>query len=161
MATLTLQERIKQLRQARPKIEEKIMQACKHATIRAVEKATEMTPTNVLRGVNAQSGGMKQDWAAKSQTVPQKNSNRYETQLNNDMNYASYVNNGHRMDRHFVPGLVINDAGMLDRNPDGKGGIVVGTKTSYVPGLFMVEAATEEYRRGLEEELSDIGKVIG
>ena len=65
------------------------------------------------------------------------------------------------MDRHFVPGLVINEeSGMLEFNPDGTGGIVVGTKTAYVPGIFMVDAAKEEYRRVLRQELKDIGDVF-
>lgn len=163
MAELTLELRVKQLQAAQPKLKEKIIQACKGATIRAVEKATEMTPTspNELRGTNTQSGTMKQDWAAKSKTTPEVSGNKYTTHLNNDMQYASYVNDGHRMARHFVPGLVINQNGVLEMNPDGKGGIVVGTKTSYVPGLHMVEAAKEEYRRVLRSELEDIGEVIG
>lgn len=71
------------------------------------------------------------------------------SELNNDKQYASFVNDGHRMDRHFVPGLVINPgSGLLEFNPDGTGGIVVGTRTAYVPGLFMVDKAVEEYRRG-------------
>lgn len=163
MAELTLELRVKQLQAAQPKLKEKIIQACKGATIRAVEKATEMTPTrpNELRGTNTQSGTMKQDWAAKSKTNPEVSGNKYTTYLNNDMKYASYVNDGHRMTRHFVPGLVINQNGVLEMNPDGKGGIVVGTKTSYVPGLHMVDAAIKTYRETLKSELADIGEVIG
>lgn len=162
MATLTLRERAKQLEADRPKVEASILQACRDATLRAVEKATEMTPTrpDELRGTNTQSGTMKQDWAAKSKTTPEVSGDKYTTYLNNDMPYASYVNDGHRVTRHFVPGLVINQSGVLEMNPDGKGGIVVGTKTSYVPGLFMVEAAKEEYRRVLKDELDGIGEVF-
>ena len=162
MATLTLEQRVKQLQKDLPKVKAKITQACKDATIRAVEKATEMTPTrpDELRGTNTQSGTMKQDWVAKSKTTPEVSGGKYTTYLNNDKNYASYVNDGQRMDRHFVPGLVINQNGVLEMNPDGKGGIVVGTKTSYVPGIFMVDAAKEEYRRVLKSELEDIGEVF-
>ncbi len=158
---MTLQERIRQLKAKQPQIEQRIMNACKGATIRAIEKATEMTPVgieNPLAGTNARSSSMKQDWAAKSKREPVKQGNSYVTELNNEMQYASYVNDGHRMDRHFVPGLVINEeSGMLEFNPDGSGGIVVGTKTAYVPGVFMVDAAKEEYRRVLRKELQDIG----
>lgn len=77
------------------------------------------------------------------------------------MEYASYVNNGHRMDRHFVPGLVINEySGMFEYNPDGKGGIVVGTKTSYVEGLFMVDKAIEEYNRVVKMETKKLVKKV-
>lgn len=163
MPELTLELRVEQLKKAMPKIEAKIADACKNATIRAVEKATEMTPTNrdELRGTNTQSGTMKQDWAAKSKTTPEVSGNKHTTRLNNDMPYASYVNDGHRMNRHFVPGLYINpSSGLLEYDPSKNVGIVVGTKTSYVPGIYMVEAAKEEYRRVLKTELADIGEVI-
>lgn len=161
---MTLRQRINQLKANQPRIEQRIVGACKGATIRAIETAAEMTPAgivNPLSGTNTRSGSMKQDWAAKSKWTPVKKGNSYVTELNNDMQYASYVNDGHRMDRHFVPGLVINEAsGMLEFNPDGSGGIVVGTKTAYVPGIFMVDKAKEEYRRVLRQELQDIGDVF-
>ena len=162
MATLTLEQRAKQLQKDLPKVKDKITQACKDATIRAVEKATELTPPTQddLSGTNTRSGEMKQHWATDSKIIPEVSGNKYTTHLNNDKNYASYVNDGHRMDRHFVPGLVINENGVLEMNPDGTGGIVVGTKTSYVPGIFMVDAAKEEYRRVLKSELEDIGEVF-
>lgn len=162
--SVTLEERIKYLKAQRPKIERRIWSACKDATIRAVEKAADMTPVGIekpLAGTNTRTSGMKQDWAAKSRTVPVKKGSAYATELNNDMEYASYVDQGHRMDRHFVPGLVINQqSGMLEFNPDGTGGIVVGTKTKYVKGLFMVDAAKEEYKRVLRQELADIGDIL-
>lgn len=162
--TVTLKERLKQLDAARPQIEAKISAACKGATIRAVEKATDMTPVGIEKpqaGTNTRTSRMKQGWAAKSQTVPVKKGNTYSTELINDMQYASYVDQGHRMDRHFVPGLVINEeSGMLEYNPDGSGGIVVGTRTAYVKGLFMVDAAKEEYKRVLRQELANIGDII-
>lgn len=161
---MTLSERIKYLKNQRPKIEKKIWSACKDATIRAVEKATDMTPVGVekpLAGTNIRSSRMKQDWAAKSKREPVKQGNSYVTELNNEMQYASYVNDGHRMNKHFVPGLVLNEkSGLLEHNPDGSGGIVVGTKTKYVKGLFMVDAAKEEYRRVLRQELAEIGDIL-
>ena len=66
------------------------------------------------------------------------------TELNNNMQYASYVNDGHRVDKHFVPGLIIN-GNLLERSPDGSGGIMVGTKTSYVQGKYMKEAGIGRY----------------
>ena len=41
---MTLQERIAQLKQAQEKLAQKLAQAAKDATIRAVEKAAELTP---------------------------------------------------------------------------------------------------------------------
>ena len=58
--------------------------------------------------------------------------------------------------------LVINPgSGLLEFNPDGTGGIVVGTRTAYVPGLFMVDKAVEEYRRVLREELKGLEELMG
>ena len=104
---------------------------------------------------------MKQHWATDSVLAPQKQADRYVTAMANDLEYASYVNDGHRMDRHFVPGLVINPySDRLEYNPDGKGGIVVGTKTSYVPGRFMTDAAKQEYEKTLQAELQDLKELF-
>ena len=129
---MTLEERIAQLRDVEARFPGELTAVAKGATIRAVEKAAELTPPTLddLSGTNTRSGGMKQHGATDSRVVPVKRGSTYVTELNNDKQYASYVNDGHRMDRHFVPGLVINpESGMLEYNPDGKGGIVVGTKT--------------------------------
>lgn len=161
---MTLEERIAQLQDIEARFPGELSAIAKGATIRAVEKATELTPVGVekpLAGTNTRSSGMKQDWAAKSKTTPQRRGNTYVTELNNDKKYASYVNDGHRMDRHFVPGLVINpESGMLEYNPDGKGGIVVGTKTKYVKGLFMKEAAREEYHRVVRMEVDRLRRML-
>ena len=62
------------------------------------------------------------------------------------------MNDGHRMDKHFVPGLVIN-GNLLEQDPDGEGGIMVGTKTSYVEGKYMKEKAIGRYRSVVRTEL--------
>lgn len=163
MATLTLRARARQLEANLPQVEAKIMDACRAATLRAIEKAAELTPPTQddLSGTNTRSGELKQHWSTDSEARPEKSGSTYNTVLANDKEYASYVNDGHRMDRHFVPGLVINQNGVLEKNPDRTGGIVVGTKTSYVPGLHMTDQAIETYRDTLKRELSDIGEVIG
>lgn len=164
MGETTLELRVKQLQAAMPKLKDRITSACENATIRAVEKAAEMTPPTIddLRGTNTRSGEMKQHWPTDSKTTPEVSGNKYTTYLANDKDYSSYVNDGHRMDRHFVPGLYINpSSGLLEYDPSAKVGIVVGTKTSYVPGLHMVDAAIETYRETLKSELADIGEVIG
>ena len=160
---MTLKERVKQLHAIEAQLPEKLKQAATGAAIRAVEKAAELTPpkTGDLRGTNTRSGEMKHHWATDSKPVANRRGNQYVSLLANDKQYASYVDQGHRMDRHFVPGLVINEeSGMLEYNPDGSGGIVVGTKTAYVKGLFMVDAAKEEYKRVLRQELADRGDII-
>lgn len=163
MATMTLRERAKQLEANKQKVEAKIIEACRNATMRAVEKAMELTPPtqNDLAGTNTRTGEMKQHWATDSKIDPQVSGGKYTTELNNDKTYASYVNDGHRVDRHFVPGLYVNpNSGLLEYDPSANVGIVVGTKTKYVKGLYMADKAKEEYRRVLRIELSDIGEVL-
>ena len=147
--TVTLQQRIQQLKKAQADLPGILSKAAKGATERAVEKATEKTPTtlNSLRGTNTRTGEMKQHWATDSKVNPEIRGGQLVTVLANDKEYASYVDQGHRMDRHFVPGLVVDENGMLSYNPDGKGGIVVGTKTKYIKGKFMVDQAKREYER--------------
>jgi hypothetical protein len=69
------------------------------------------------------------------------------------MPYASYVNDGHRVDKHFVPGLTV-DGGMLQKAPAGTDtGLTVGVKTTYVPGLYMKEAGIGRYKTVVKTEL--------
>lgn len=156
---MTLKQRMQQLESMQKNIKDKISSACEGATIRAVEKATDLTPPKLgdMSGSNTRTGEMKQHWATDSKVKPNRSGNSYTSLLANNMEYSSYVNDGHRMDRHFVPGLYVNPgSGMLEYSPGADVGIIVGTKTAYVPGIFMVEAAKEEYSRTLKIELADL-----
>lgn len=62
------------------------------------------------------------------------------------------MNDGHRMDRHYVPGLIKN-GNLLERDPDGEGGIMVGTKTTYVKGKYMKQKAIKRYKKVVKAEL--------
>ncbi len=160
---MNLKQRAAQLRKIEQRFPGKLEEVCVRATVRAVEAAQEKTPPTGgdLKGANTRTGAMKQSWATASQYSPKRQGDDYTTVLGNDMEYASYVNDGHRMDRHFVPGLVVNPySGLLEYNPDGKGGIVVGTKTAYVPGVYMVDDAREAYGRTAEKELRKLMKEI-
>lgn len=155
-----IQKRMETLRKRGQDMEQVIHDVARNATLKAVEKAAERTPPTVgsLSGTNTRSGALKQSWATASKTAPQTRWNgtarEAVTVLGNDMKYASYVNNGHRMDKHFVPGLVVNSvSGLLERVDPSQGGIMVGTKTAFVPGKFMVEAAENTYRESVEREL--------
>ena len=81
----------------------------------------------------------------------------------NDMQYASYVNDGHRVDKHFVPGLYIDPAtGLLSMDPaKPKGvGLMVGAKTTYVEGLHITEAAEDMYQKVAEAELRELTREV-
>ena len=156
-----IRKRLEELRKAGQDEPQIMAEVAEGATVAAVQVAVQNTPPNgsAIAGTNTRSGQMAQHWELDSQTKPVMTGGSAQTSLRNDMQYASYVNDGHRMERHFVPGLVINEnSGMLERNPDGKGGIVVGTKTSYVEGLFMTEKAIERWKRAIGYEADKLIK---
>ena len=136
------------------------------ATLRAVEEAQDNTPPNTfeedeLRGVHMITGAMASHWGTDSQTAPTRVGSSYVTALANNQEYASYVNDGHRMDKHFVPGLYIGDDGLLSMDPARDVGMMVGTRTRYVPGLYMREKGVDKYSDMAESELRKLaGEVL-
>lgn len=160
MAANSIRAYLTKLQKARADLPKVLTSACKKATIRAVEATTEATPPKAdtgrgpYIGANTVTGGLKQHWVSDSQVEPVISGTTISTALKNDLPYASYVNDGHRLDRHFVPGLHINeDTGLLEYDPGADVGIVVGTKTKFVKGEFMVDKGKEAYIETLKEEL--------
>lgn len=159
--TVSLQKRIQQLKKAQADLPEILYKTAKGATMRAVEAAMDATPpkegTGALKGVNTRTGDLKAHWATDSKTAPMgggiSGGSSYTTILANDKEYASYVDQGHRMDKHFVPGLYVDESGQLNYDPAAKTGLVVGTKTKYVKGEFMVDKAKEAYEKAVLTEL--------
>lgn len=153
---MTLEERMKQLRAVESGMPAVLSRAGRNAALRAIQKAAEETPPrmNDLRGTNTRSGELKQHWATDSRPDPVRRGDGYVSTLANDLDYASYVNDGHRMDRHFVPGLYVNPySKLLEYDPAAETGLVVGTKTLYVPGEFMTDKGREAYEKTVLEEL--------
>lgn len=160
-----MRKRLEELREAGRNVPEVMMEVAEGATIEAVRVAVENTPPNGgagIAGTNTRSGQMAQHWETDSQTTPVYTGGAVRTCLANNMQYASYVNDGHRMDKHFVPGLVINEtSGLLEESPDGSGGIMVGTKTTYVKGKYMRQKAEGRYRTVVRNELAKrVGEVL-
>lgn len=160
--TVTLAQRIQQLKKAQADLPNILADVAKGATMRAVEAAQDATPpkagTGRLPGTHTITGELKAHWATDSQTEPAVRGNRVETTLANNMEYASYVDQGHRMDKHFVPGLYINPhSGQLEYDPAVDVGIVVGTKTKYVKGEFMTDKGREAYEKAV---LAELGKRV-
>lgn len=155
MSQITLQQRIQQLKKAQANVPEILRRTAKQATLRAVEAAQEATPPKAGRipGTHTVTGELKQHWATDSNAEPIVTGTKYETLLANNKDYASYVNDGHRMDRHFVPGLYIDENGQLNYDPTAKVGLVVGTKTQYVKGEFMTDKAKEAYEKAVLADL--------
>lgn len=158
--TVNLQRRIQQLKKAQADLPEILYRTAKGATMRAIEAAKDATPPkrDSLKGTNTRTGELKAHWDTDSKLELMggalSGGSTYVTVLANDMEYASYVDQGHRMDRHFVPGLHVNpESGLLEYDPAAKVGIVVGTKTKYVKGEFMVDKAKEAYEKAVLTEL--------
>ena len=149
-----IRKRLAELRKAGESIPDIMYEVAEGATIEAVRVATENTPPNgsAIAGTNTRSGQMAQHWELDSQAKPVMTGGSAQTSLRNDMQYASYVNDGHRMDKHFVPGLIEN-GGLLERVDPDVGGIMVGTKTTYVPGKYMKEKAIGKYRSVVRKDL--------
>lgn len=156
---VSIQKRLQQLKKAQADLPGIMYNAAKEATLAAVDAATEATPPKAGRGerfgTNTLTGELKAHWATDSQTEPEAVQGGYQTVLANNVEYASYVNDGHRMDRHFVPGLYVSEAGLLEYDPGADVGLVVGTKTKYVKGEFMVDKAKEAYQKALENILDE------
>lgn len=162
---MTLDEYIQKLEAAQKVLPDMISVAAKNATIRAVEAAQEKTPPTAdsLSGINTRTGELKQHWATDSKIIPEQQAGQYVTELNNNKEYASFVNDGHRMDKHFVPGLYVNPAfGLLEYDPSRKDevGIMVGTQTQYVEGLHMTDVAQQAYEETLQAELERTGREL-
>lgn len=154
---VSLRKRLQELKKAHENLSEALYQVQKNAAQRAVEAATEATPpkTGRLAGPNMLTGELKQHWATDSQVEPDVSGNKLTSYLANNKEYASYVDQGHRMDKHFVPGLYIDENGQLARDLSAKVGLVVGTKTKYVKGEFMVDKAKEAYEKAVLAQLDD------
>lgn len=153
--TRNLKQRLQELTSLKDTLKQVMKDAAEEATIAAITKTTEETPPKAgeVRGANAVTGDLRQHWAVDSTSTPKEDGNAFVTYLRNNMNYASFVNNGHRLDRHFVPGLYIEN-GLIAKDLDGNGGLVVGTKTKYIPGVFMAEKGIKKYEQTLEETLN-------
>ena len=149
-----IRKRLAQLHMAEQDVPRIMMEVARSATIEAVKASTNNTPPNgsAIAGTNTRSGQLAQHWGTDSIVEPVRIGNQVETWLKNNMQYASYVNDGHRMDKHFVPGLIKNGA-MLERVSPDIGGITVGTRTSYVRGKYIKEKGIGKYRSFAKREL--------
>lgn len=163
-----MRARLEELSARAPGLSARIAAIAEGATLQAVDRARELTPPNTFgedeqRGVNMITGEMAEHWLTDSQTKPTAAADGYMTTLANDMEYASYVNDGHRVDKHFVPGLYIDPAtGLLSMDlskPKGVG-LMVGTKTTYVEGLHITEAAEDVYDEVARAELEKLTREV-
>ena len=158
---VSLQRRIQELKKAQQSLTITLIKVSKEATKRAVEAAMDATPPKKGTdseghvGVNMRTGELKEHWATDSIVEPLVTGGKYETFLKNDKEYASYVDQGHPLNRPFVPGLYVDENGVLNYYPARNVGLVVGTKTKYVTGEVMVGQAKEAYEKAVLAQLDD------
>lgn len=134
----------------------------KDACYEMVAKAKEVTPPppGAVRGKNTTTGDMAAHWTFDIRTVKDMHRVKLENGVYQiyekangqkvEVHYASYVENGHKVDKHFVPWLRVDDTGMaLERVIPEPGekmfGIMVGTKTKEVPAANIVEKAQKRF----------------
>ena len=161
--TVSLQQRIQQLKKAQADLPEILYQAQVKAAQAAVDAATDATPPNAGRGqagVNMLTGELKQHWVTDSEVIPDITANSLTSTLANDVGYASYVDQGHRLDKHFVPGLYVDESGVLNRDLSKNVGLVVGPKTRFVKGEFMADKGKAAYEEILLKELDGVIKKV-
>lgn len=160
--TITLAQLEKKLQQLQADLPRILQRTAKLATMKAVEVAAEATPPKAgtgrggYIGKNMLTGELSAAWNKDSIKESIKVGNSYITILGNNQSYASFVENGHVLNKHFVPGLYIDKAkGVLARetDPEKKVGLVVGTKTRWVKGEFMAEKGKRAYQKAIESLL--------
>ena len=121
------------------------------ATIGAVQEAVANTPPNLEGTADGNATGtMSNSWHTDSITKP---NDKFETYLVNNMQYASFVNDGHRLDKHFVPHLFLLN-GKFHYNPSKEGGIMVGVRTQYIKGYYMKEKAIRKFEERFEKAIN-------
>lgn len=140
--------------------ERNIKDACKEMVLRAKETTPPKPGTE--RGTNTVTGNLAAHWGYKYDI--KKNDTRIT--ITNNVQYASYVDQGHKIKKHFVPWLHIDpftkqltryipsgmyldwETGKLCGTPASSEklfGIVVGTKTQEVDGYEMVDKARDRF----------------
>lgn len=148
-----LKDMLRQYKEMQPELAAAVPKQLSLTTAFIIQKAKEYTPPTETEKYNANAhGDLKAHWDQDSSTTTIQSGNTYTTVVANNLQYASYVENGHRMDKHFVPGLFIVDGVLVyDAAMATVGGITVGTMTKYVRGAYMLERAIREGESHLQQ----------
>ena len=96
---MTLEQMLNRTIVYHKEIDEKIREAMKVATEAAIKAAADATPP--LGESNRTTGNVKKHWEEDSVTEAVKEGNVYKTVLANNVPYASYVNDGHNLEKHY------------------------------------------------------------
>lgn len=105
------------------------------------------------RGFNVISDSLHDSWRGEFKPSLNRKKLGYVT-LTNEKPYAPYVQNGHKVTKHFVPWLYKDATGTISYetfHAQPMFGLVVGTKTKYVEGIDMVGPAKKAFDESFEE----------
>lgn len=114
-------------------------------TLKAVRASTPHAGDGRPRGVNMISNSLFNSWHA---NYSAHGSKLGFLELSNARPYAKYVQEGHRVTRHFVPWLYIGGNGLINRETNHSGrlfGLTVGVPETYVPGIDMTGPAVQTF----------------
>lgn len=149
----------KKFKKFKPEFEKIVEDCAKKACDNAVKKAKELSPhadDGKIRGMNVISNRLYNSWFC--EYVKKDYGKIGNIKLYNTAPYFNYVQFGHKVKRHFVPWLYIDELGRLsyETNHNKKMiGLIVGTKTSYVEGVDMISPAIKIFEESFEKELSE------
>lgn len=115
------------------------------------------------RGFNVINDSLQESWVAEYK--PSQNKKEVgSVSLTNDKHYAIYVQNGHKMTKHFVPWLYKDGMGTLSYETNHAQplfGLVVGNKTPFVKGVDMVGPAVDAFNESFDELNEQLLKKFG
>lgn len=165
-----LKDKLRQLaqksEQARRMLKEGIARNAEDACDVMVLAAREHTPhegDGKKRGFNVITGELEAHWQAEFKREDGENTVGTVT-LSNDMSYASYVQNGHKLTKHFVPWLYVDGMGTISYETNHNQpmfGMMVGTKTHYVDGKDMVNPAIDAFNESFDRMNEDLFEQLG
>lgn len=169
-----LGEKLRKLMDSVPKMREQIIagieQNISDAADMAVLAARQASPhpnDGKRRGFNVITGELAAHWSWRyvKENSGSKQNLFGAVYLYNDTSYASFVQNGHVMHKHFVPWLYIDAMGTISYETNHNlpmFGLVVGTRTKYVEGRDMtgpaLKAFDETFKKLTEDLLQEVLK---
>ena len=135
----------------------------------AAKKASPHYGDGKRRGFNVISGNLEASWSWRYVSEENYSKNLLgEIYLYNSASYASFVQFGHKVHKHFVPWLYVDGMGTLSYETNHNlpmFGLVVGTKTKYVDGRDMLGPANKAFEKTfrdlVEQTMQDVLGRIG
>ena len=144
-----MKKHAEKLQRIKKNLDKKTRENVKLACYEMVAEAKRCTPPHEgeERGKNTVTGNMARHWDSSSRLSLTLTD--IKVTLFNNVQYASYVDRGHRMAKHFVPWLYVDGTGTIARHQPVPGeplfGMYVGTKTKYIPPENITEKAKSKF----------------